>query len=320
MYGLNRRNFLYTSAATAAGALVTPAFAQQKSQDSSAMAGGQQGAGVQGLTEPGQRKGKYLERDGARIFYQTFGEGDPILLLHGYPLSGALFARVVDTLSQKNLVVTVDHRGYGQSEAPKAPDSVEIYADDALAVLDELKLDKAAVGGMSMGGPITFAMHKKAPERFAGLILIDTAAMKASPAEAGLWNGMASWVEEKGVDPIIPFLLPQMLTGKTRQDMPEVADYLKKIMKQCSKEAAIGGAKALANRPDATAALGQIKVPTLILVGLDDPLYSFEVAQKMQMAIKGSKLHIVPDAAHAAIFEKPEDAGKAIADWAANMS
>jgi len=170
-----------------------------------------------------------------------------------------------------------------------------------------------------MGGPITFAMHKKAPDRFAGLVLIDTAAMAASPAEAGLWNGMAEWVEQKGVEPIIPFLLPQMLTGKTRMDQPEQVDYLKAIMMECSKEAAIGGAKALANRPDASGMLGQIKVPTLIVVGLDDPLYSFEVAQKMQKATEGSELHIVPGAAHAAIFENADDAGKAIADWAGKM-
>ncbi|MBA2278563.1 MAG: alpha/beta hydrolase [Chloroflexia bacterium] len=82
------------------------------------------------------REGEFLERDGARIFYQVTGEGDPILLLHGYPLSGSLFDRNRDALAESYQVITVDHRGYGESETDEVPDSIAIYAEDALAVLD----------------------------------------------------------------------------------------------------------------------------------------------------------------------------------------
>jgi 3-oxoadipate enol-lactonase len=77
------------------------------------------------------------------------------LLLHGYPLSGALFARARDALQDNWTVITVDYRGYGLSEAPDVPDSIETYASDALAVLDHLGIVQAVIGGISMSGPIT---------------------------------------------------------------------------------------------------------------------------------------------------------------------
>lgn len=204
MMELKRRHFLYASAAGVAGAIARPALAQQSQQSQQSKTAEPSSAGPAnsaGLPVPGQRKGRFLQHNGAKIFYQTFGKGEPIVLLHGYPLSGALFAGVVDKLSQDHLVVLIDHRGYGQSTAPDDKGSVEIYADDALAVLDELKLDKATIGGMSMGGPIVFAMHKKAPDRFSGMILIDTTAAKASPPrpDSGTaWpNGSRRWASSR---------------------------------------------------------------------------------------------------------------------------
>ena len=296
--------------------MTTPAFAQQAQTGASGTGSG--AASQLGLTAPGERQGRYLERDGARIFYQTFGQGEPMLLLHGYPLSGALFARVVDTLADRNLVITVDHRGYGQSEAPGVPSSVETYAADALAVLDELGLSEATVGGMSMGGPIALSMFDKAPDRFSGLVLIDTIAAKANPAEAGLWNGVERMVEKNGVGEIVPFLLPYMLSGDTRLNEEAQADYLSAIMQQCSRDAALGGAKALAERPDRMGMLSSIKVPTLIIVGMEDQVYPIEIAKMMQGAIPNAKLHIVPGAAHAAIFEAPDNAAQAISNWRAS--
>ena len=88
-----------------------------------------------------------------------------MLLLHGYPLSGALFSRNREALAAQYQVITADHRGYGMSEAPGTPDDVAVYASDAMAVLDELGVDQAIIGGHSMGGSITFEMYQMAPTR-----------------------------------------------------------------------------------------------------------------------------------------------------------
>ena len=313
MPDLNRRFFVGTSAAGAALLAASSTMAQGTQQTATT------GAGTLNLPDPAQRKGEVFETGSTRIFYTKTGQGSPMLLVHGYPLSGALFGRVVDQLSQNHTVILPDLRGYGQSHAPAITDGVGVYADDVLALMDKLGIQKATIGGMSMGGPTVLSMFSKAPDRFDGLVLIDTIAKAASPAEAQLWRGVETMAETNGSEDITPFLLPQMLTGKTRMNEKAQAEYLSAIIKPASKTALVSGAKALANRPDVTPLLDSIKVPTLVLVGQDDPLYSFEVAQMMQAKIKGSQLHIVPGAAHAAIFEAPQDAGGAIVQWASNQ-
>lgn len=274
---------------------------------------------VAALQKPSERVGKYVEVDGARIFYEMGGKGPVMLLLHGYPLSGALFSRVRESLESDYTVITVDHRGYGLSKAPGIPDSIEVYASDALGVLDRLGFDKAIIGGMSMGGPITLSMYQTAPERFTGMILIDTTAAAAAPPEAGLWLGVEKVIAAQGLDPVIKALLPDMLTGETRLSNPAVGEYLREVMLGATIEAGRGGALALAQRPDFTSLLGKIKVPTLIIVGAEDSLYPIEVSRGMHEKIANSSLAIVPGGSHATIFEAPGLAAAAIRDWAKTL-
>ncbi len=269
------------------------------------------------LDDPTNRQGEYVDVNGAHIFYQVAGQGTPLLLIHGYPLSGALFSRVRDALAAHYRVITIDLRGYGKSTAPGVPDTIAIYAQDALAVLDSLGIQRAIVGGMSMGGPIALEMYQRAPNRFQGLILIDTNAFAATPAEAGEERGFADMSRQGGAAALVPLLLPIMLTGDTRAHQPQLVQYLTAVITAATTDAAVGGALALATRPDYTALLGQISVPTLIIVGQEDPLYPFEIAQMMQQKIPNSTLTIIPGGAHATIFEVPQLAAKAILDWAA---
>lgn len=273
------------------------------------------------LPEPTDREGEFLDVDGARIFYQVAGEGDPMLLLHGYPLSGALFSRNREALAEQYQVITVDHRGYGMSEAPGVPDDVAVYASDAMAVLDELGVDQAIIGGHSMGGPITFEMYQMAPARFRAMMLIDTIAAPASIIEAALWNGFAEEAEQNGISTTyVNFLIKEMLSGDTRVNQPELVQYLSTVVEQASVDAAIGGAIALATRPDYTDLLGQIEVPTLVYVGVEDTVYPVAISRSMAEAIPNSTLVTISDAAHAAVFEAPERTNEEILNWANQLS
>ncbi|MFC4453864.1 alpha/beta hydrolase [Deinococcus sonorensis] len=273
-----------------------------------ALAGGAQGNRQEGM----------LSVNGAQIHYVSQGTGTAMLLLHGYPLSGELFARNRDALSQAGYrVITVDHRGYGQSTAPAgAPGDLQTYAADALGVLDQLGVQNAIIGGMSMGGPIAFEMYRTAPQRFRGLILIDTIANPAGIVEQHIWKGMAQKASTYGPQSLAPELLKDMLTGQTRMNRPGDAQALTGIVKQASVAADVAGAMVLANRPDSVPTLKTITVPTLILEGLEDTVYPPEFSMKMQQNIAGSRLVIIPGAAHAAIYEKADLANRAILDWA----
>jgi len=264
--------------------------------------------------------GSFVETgDGARIYYEVHGEGEPLVLVHGYPLNGRLFRDNVGPLSEGFQVITLDLRGYGQSETPSSEGSIATYAADVFAVMDEVGVDQAIIGGMSMDGPIVFEMYRQAPERFRGMILNDTIAAGAVPAEAGLWQGVGQQAGELGVASLVDFLMPDMLTADTRMNNPELVEYLGSLMEQASQEAAIAGAEALETRPDSAATLSEITVPTLILTGIDDSLYPYEIAQSLHEGILNSELVLLPGAAHAAIIEAADEANAAILEWASGL-
>ena len=251
---------------------------------------------------------------GARLAYRVQGHGPALMLVHGYPLSGELFAKNRAVLAGHFRVVTPDLRGFGHSTAPDSKGSVQIYAKDMLAVMDHLNIKKAIVGGMSMGGPVVLEMYREAPQRFRGMILIDSTTSPANDVEKAQWPGFGKQAEDKGVASMAPILMPQMLTGTTRTaDMPLVK-FLGGIVKQGSIKAAVGGANTLATRPDSRKT--KIKVPVLILVGVDDPIYPVEMQKKIHQDTPDSRLVIIPGAAHAAIIEKPGPANAAILSWA----
>ena len=266
------------------------------------------------LPAPDAREGQTLSIDGAEIFVSESGSGDAVVLLHGYPLSGALFERVRDALDDNHRVVTIDHRGYGKSTTPAIVEDVATYASDALAAMEQLGIDNAVVGGMSMGGPILFEMYRQDPDVFRAAMLIDTNDKPAGPIEAGIWTGAQMALEDGGdVSAIVPFLMPNMLTGETRFDVaPAQVDYLTAAMEQASLDGALGGAKVLANRPDSTDTLASMSIPVLVLVGQADPVYPVEIAQGMVETAPDATLAVIDGASHAAVFEQPDAAAAAM--------
>lgn len=321
MFTQKRLRASFLAVSTAIFATATPLAAQQT--ESELLSGSVENVtteqlsvpDVSALPTPSERVGEYADVNGARIFYQATGDGPALLLLHGYPLSGAMFGRVREALEDRWTVISLDHRGYGLSDAPDMPGAIEIYAQDALAVLDQLGIEQAVIGGMSMGGPITLSMYQMAPKRFSGMILIDTTAGSAGPPEAGLWRGIESVIAKSGLAPIIPALIPDMLTGETRLIDPVHADYLTEIMQGASAKAGREGAIALAERPDFTGLLGNIEVPVLVMVGVEDALYAVNVSRDMADSIPDSTLAILPGGSHAAVFEAAGHAAAAIRNW-----
>ena len=260
-----------------------------------------------------------VEVNGANIAYRVQGHGPAMMLMHGFPLSGELFAKNRSALSRRYTVVTPDLRGFGNSTTPDSRGSVAIYAKDMLGVMDHLHIRRAIIGGMSMGGPVVLEMYREAPQRFRGMILIDSTSSPAAIVEQGQWPAFGKQAQQKGVASMIPILMPQMLTGPTRMAHPELVKFIGGIVKKGSVNAAIGGGSTLANRPDSRPTLAHINVPVLIIVGIDDPIYPVEMQKMMQASAYGSKLAVIPGAAHAAIIEQPEACNRAILAWESSL-
>jgi pimeloyl-ACP methyl ester carboxylesterase len=269
------------------------------------------------IKQTGTIQSGMLEVNGASLFYKSQGSGEPMLLIHGYPLSGELFKNNRDALSKRFRVITMDLRGFGKSVAPTSDaGSIQTYATDAIALLDGLKIQRAVIGGMSMGGPIALEMYRRAPQRFRGLILINTLANPAGTVEKALWGGMGQRASEGGAASLVPELMKDMLMGRTQSRNPALVKHLTSIIVGASVPGDIAGAKALAERPNSLPTLKTIRVPTLILSGGEDTVYPPVFSLKMQQGIAGSQLVVIPGASHAAIIEAAPMANRAILSWA----
>ncbi len=267
-------------------------------------------------------RGFFENINGATIYYTITGRypfirsfDNPIVLIHGYPLNGDLFEQQRRVLSLTNTVITVDLRGYGRSVAPDDQGSIDLYATDVLTLLDRLNIQQAIIGGHSMGGAVVLQMYQRAPNRFRGMILNDAAAFPPPTIEQFLWRGYQQQSSEMGAASLVPILLPEFLTGRIRNERPELVAEVTNLILAASVNGLVGGAKALETRPDFRPLFPTISVPTLILYGEEDSLTPMEQAKMLNAMIPNSELAIVRGATHGVIREDSVIANFVIESW-----
>ncbi|GAB4474356.1 MAG: alpha/beta fold hydrolase [Anaerolineales bacterium] len=234
-----------------------------------------------------------------RMAYDEEGSGIPILFIHGYPLNRLMWQPQLEALAQDAHLIAPDLRGHGDSTPTDGTYSMDLLAEDCAKLLDHLNITQRVVlCGLSMGGYISFAFARKYPHRLAGLVLTSTRA--AADTEESKLNRQRSMkiVQEQGIQPIIEAMLPKVLSAKTFQSRPDLVQTVREIMQRTTIQAVIGDLQGMLERIDSRPFLPQIKVPTLIIHGKDDPLIPIDEAKAMQMAIPDSHLVLLEDTAH----------------------
>jgi pimeloyl-ACP methyl ester carboxylesterase len=235
-----------------------------------------------------------LERHGVRIHYEVTGSGPAVLLSHGFGASSHMFAANAAVLGEANTVVTWDLRGHGGSDAPADPGaySAAISVEDMAAVLDAAGVERAAIGGHSLGGYLSLAFNLAHPERVDALVLIDTGpGYRNDDARAG-WNRMA---EKYAVD-----LETRGLAALGTSDEQTASVH----------HGAAGlahAARHILTQQDASVleSLPSVAVPTLVIVGERDKPF-IAGSEYMAAKIPGATLVVIPGAAHAPNVTHPE--------------
>lgn len=235
------------------------------------------------------------------------GEGTPILWLHGFPLASSVFEHQLAMRGVRH--VMPDLPGFGQSRPDGGDVTIDSYARLMVELLDHRGIDRAVFAGLSMGGYIALAAARIAPERLRGLVLIDTReTADTEEARKGRYDTIEK-VKREGVKPVVDSMLPKMLTRRAPQEMK---DRVREIMSSSTPDGVIAALRAMAERPDSSDLLPKIKVPVIIVVGEEDTLTPVADAERMNLAIPGSRLVKVPGAAHLSNYEKATDVNRAI--------
>ena len=242
--------------------------------------------------------------NGSKIAYQIDGpKGRPmVILVHGFPFTRATWKAQVAVLKKDFRVLTYDLRGMGQSGLGKAPQPLEAFVDDLVALLDHLKVAKAGLLGLSMGGYIALRAIERNPERFWSLVLADT---KATPDSDEGKLGRAAGIKAlhaKGVKPFAEGMLPKLLLAP----QASAGRGLLKLMLTNKVPGMANALAAMQGRTDTSVVLKSIKVPVLILVGEQDQVIPLAIAQAMALECVGSKLVVLKNAGHVSNLEAPE--------------
>lgn len=237
-----------------------------------------------------------------------------VVLVHAFPLSARLWDPQRDALPAGWRLLSPDLPGFGASTVPPAH-RMDDMARSVLASMDAAGIDRAVIGGMSMGGYVTFAMHRAAPERFSGMILVDTRATADSDVQREGRTKMIETARAKGAPAIADEMLPKLLGPTTQRERPEIAAQVRTMIEANPPGAIAGALEAMRDRPDSTTRLASITVPTLIVCGEEDTLTPPADSEALHRGISNSRLVILPRAGHLSGLEAPAAFAAALASF-----
>ncbi len=254
------------------------------------------------------------------MHYEENGQGIPLLLIHGFPHDHTLWEPQLNGLHDVARVIAPDLRGFGLVEEVPHVMTMDDYAADLKALLDELGIEKAVIGGLSMGGYVALAFAARYPEAVQGLILCNTRAVGDNEQAREGRHATAQKALDEGMDGIAEGMLPKMISEKSALAHADLSMFVHNLMARQSPEAVAAAARGMAIRQDRTPMLSTIKVPTLVITGSADTLIPPAESEAMAAKIPGSELVVIPDVAHLSNLEDPEAFNRAVRHFLARLS
>jgi len=241
-----------------------------------------------------------MELNPIELFYTEEGKGYPVVLLHGFPLNHSIWLPVVKMLSNQARFIMPDLRGYGESPDGNEIHSMRLLVEDVLLLLNRLQLEQVNLVGHSMGGYVSLAFAHSYPNRLSGLGLVASQADADNPERRQARLRTARDVRTKGVD-MVAHGVPSTLTH--REDIQE---KLHEMFHTVRKQSIINSLKGMAARQDANPWLAGIKVPTLVIAGIQDKLIPAQKSRDLVAMLTKGWLIEIPDAGHLPMMEAPE--------------
>jgi 3-oxoadipate enol-lactonase len=241
------------------------------------------------------------------------GHGPPLVFVHGFPLDHTMWSGQIRAFADRYRVIAPDLRGFGQSGVSKGTVAMEQLADDLAALLGALAVDEPVVlCGLSMGGYVAWQFWQKYRSRLRALILCDTRARADTPEAAAVRHETADRVLAEGPESLAESMMPNLFAEATANTHPERIESVRRVILNTDRNGIAAAQRGMAARPDFTEALGQIDCPTLVVVGLEDAITPVEEMRSIAQAIPQAQLAVIPEAAHMAPTENPDEVNRVI--------
>jgi pimeloyl-ACP methyl ester carboxylesterase len=228
------------------------------------------------------------------------------VLLHAFPLNARMWEPQLAPLADAGWrVIAPQMRGVDGGDADPPTSGIDDYAADVVDLLDALHVEDAVIGGCSMGGYLTLALVRLAPNYIRGLVLVDTRPQADAPDAREGRLKLLTLAQEQGAPAVLDEMLPKLVGDTTRRERTAVVERVRSIATRNSNESVAGMVRALMSRQDSTALLPGIRVPALIVVGEEDSITPPALSRQMHEAIAGSQLAVLPRVGHLPNLEDP---------------
>ncbi len=237
-----------------------------------------------------------IQANGIRLYYELAGPADaPVVML-----SNSLGTRLemwdpqVHALAERYRVLRYDSRGHGRSDAPDGPYTIDLLADDALGLLDALHVERVHFCGLSKGGMVGQVLGARHGERLISLALCATA---AHMPQREVWGERIRVATEQGMTALADAVIERWFTEAFRREPGIVVDRVRQMILDTPPHGYAACCAAIRDM-DLRELITGIRVPTLVIVGEDDPATPPEKAREIQSLIPGAQLEVIADAAH----------------------
>ncbi len=237
--------------------------------------------------------------NGITLAYDDAGDGQPILFIHGFPLCRKMWRPQMNKLPDAGYrVIAPDLRGFGESEVPDGPYSMDIFADDMVGLLDHLNIDSAVIGGMSMGGYVLFNLLERYPTRVKAAIFIATRATADDEAAKVRRLQLATDVQKFGPQIAADAFEKLLFAPATPAERPKLLEEVYGWMTENASSGLAGGLLAMRERKDYTSLLPTFNLPALAIGAEKDLAAPPDTSRAIAAGIPGCCLSIIPDAGH----------------------
>jgi pimeloyl-ACP methyl ester carboxylesterase len=249
-----------------------------------------------------------------------WGHGRTLVLLHAFPLNAAMWQPQLTAAPAGWRLVAPDLAGLGSTDDhDRASVALDDYATDVMTLLDRLGIAHAVVAGVSLGGYVALALARLAPERLAGLVLVDTKAPADGPEARDGRARMLEVLSERGTAGVADAMIPKLLGETSRRERPSLVAEVRSMVLTNDPEGVRRAILRLRDRPDATPVLATVAVPALVVVGEEDAVTPPAEAERLAQGIPGARLERIPGAGHLSTLEQPAAFGRVLGDFLARL-
>jgi pimeloyl-ACP methyl ester carboxylesterase len=243
--------------------------------------------------------------NGISLAYGDVGKGSAVVLIHGFPLCRGMWKSQVEAISAAGFrLITPDLRGFGESDAPEGAYSMSLFADDIVALLDYLGIEKAVIGGMSMGGYVLLNILERYPERTSAACFIATRSTADDEAVKEVRLALLERTKLFGVPTVAEMFSSRVFSGEAA----EKRDLHRNMYRwmSCADIAGVEGTlHALMDRKDYTPFLATFTLPSIVIGGDQDITVPLKDLRALTERLPDCELCIIRDAGHMVNVEQP---------------